>query len=443
MEKNKNYFIFWLGESVSQLGSAMTTFALTIWAFEMTQSAMAVSFMTFCTYAPYILVSVFAGGFIDQNSKKKILIVSDVIAAVCSLLVLICAMNQQLKVEHIYLVNLVVGFMNAFQAPASLVVTGLLAPDGEYERVSGLQSFSGNLIMVGAPVLSGMLTGFGSLSLVLMVDLVSFLLCMASLFVVKINEPAQSRLEKDPFKKKQKTGIGGEGWAFLKKEKGILCLMGSMALINFFSRLTYENILSPMILSRSGGNTVVFGIVSGSLGIGGILGGIMVAAGKKTEDPRKMIYIFAGISFLFGDILMGAGKNVWMWLIAGLAASIPIPFAMAGQSTILYRAVPREIQGRIFALRNGIQYSTIPAGILLGGALADYVFEPYMASGHEGALLIQKIVGSGSGSGMAAMFLCTGILGALSCFLGYRNKQIRELSNRIALENKGKTKMLL
>lgn len=435
MEKNKNYFIFWLGESISQLGSAMTTFALTIWAFEKTQSAMAVSFMTFCTYAPYILVSVFAGGFIDRNSKKAILIVSDVVAAVCSVFVLIFAMNHQLKVEHIYLVNLVVGFMNAFQAPASSVVTGLLAPDGEYERVSGLQSFSGNLIMVGAPVLSGMLTGFGNLSLVLVVDLTSFLLCMASLLIVRINEPAQKIVKKGQAGKMAKPGIGGEGLAFLKKEKGILCLMGSMALINFFSRLTYENILSPMILSRSGGNTVVFGIVSGSLGIGGILGGIMVAAGKKIENPGRMIYVFAGISFLFGDLLMGAGRNVWMWLAAGLAASIPIPFVMAGQTTILYRTVPREIQGRIFALRNGIQYSTIPAGILLGGALADYVFEPYMASARPEVLLMQKIVGSGSGSGMAVMFLCTGILGALSSFLGYKNKHIRELSDRIVLEN--------
>ena len=75
---------------------------------------------------------------------------------------------------------------------------------------------------------------------------------------------------------------------------------------------------------------------------------------------------------------MGAGQNVLVWSIAGIAASIPIPFIMAGQNVILYRTIPQNMQGRIFAVRNAIQYWTIPTGILLGGFLADYVFEPFM-----------------------------------------------------------------
>ena len=135
----------------------------------------------------------------------------------------------------------------------------------------------------------------------------------------------------------------------------------------------------------------------------------------------------AAISFLAGDLLMGLGQGVILWSIAAMAASIPIPFVMAGQNRILYERIPVELQGRVFAVRNAIQYSTIPIGILLGGMLADYVFEPFMKGQGTVAVALRSIVGEGMGSGMAVMFLCTGVLGASSCILTYFNKNVVQL----------------
>ena len=424
---NSDYIIFWLGQAVSQLGSSMTSFALTIWAYERSKSAMAVSFMAFCSYLPYIVVSIFGGTIIDRASKKKILIVSDSIAAVCTISILFSLYTGSLALTQIYIVNAFIGFMNAFQSPAAAVVTGQLITDGNYEKASGLNSFSSNLIMVTAPVLSGTLVGFYGVRLVLAVDLLSFVFCMFTLFFVKIKKnPEISKTHNLHAKRKDREEI-----ELLTNDPGILYLMISLALINFFSRLTYENILSPMILARSGGDAGIFGMVNSMLGAGGIVGGIIVASGKRAKNPRKMIYLSAGISFLLGDLLMGAGRNVFAWSAAGIFASFPIPFIMAGQSALLYRTVPEKIQGRIFAIRNGIQYSTVPIGLLLGGYLADYVFEPFMTTGHAAAIFLQSIVGKGPGSGMAVMFLCTGILGALSSVLGYINRSVRKLAGSV------------
>ena len=82
---------------------------------------------------------------------------------------------------------------------------------------------------------------------------------------------------------------------------------------------------------------------------------------------------------------------------------------------------------RICAVRNALQFSTIPLGILLGGFLADYVFEPFMMTENSVTKFLQTIVGTGAGSGMAVMFLCTGVLGALFSFISYRQKDIRDL----------------
>jgi MFS family permease len=432
MEKNKHYIIFWLGQSVSQLGSAMTAFALTIWAYQQTRSAMTVSLMTFCSYVPYILVSIFVGGFIDRHSKKMILIISDSVAALLTVGVFIQLSQNNLSIEQIYIVNAIIGFANAFQSPAASVVTGTLIPDGQYQKASGLQSFSSNLTMVVSPMLAGMITGFAGLPFVLVADLLSFLFCVVTLISIKTD----AQLSEHVIQKSNKNKFGNlkDSIQFLNNEKGLLYIMISLAIINFFSRLTYENILSPMILSRSGNDIKVLSVVSGVLGAGGIIGGMMVLGVKGKSNPLKLLYVSAGVSFLFGDLLMGVGQNLSIWLLAGIAASVPIPFIMAGQTMMLYKIIPPNMQGRIFALRNAIHSSTIPLGILLGGYLADYVFEPFMESDHLLADLLKNVVGSGAGSGMAVMFLCTGILGSISCIAGYKNKHIKRLGVRLEVD---------
>lgn len=94
-----------------------------------------------------------------------------------------------------------------------------------------------------------------------------------------------------------------EGFGYLKDHRGIFMIILTMALLNFFFRLTYENILSPMILSRSGNNIVVLGVVNALMGIGGVLGGIIVSTGKVKGNSVKMIYISAMLSFLLGDLV--------------------------------------------------------------------------------------------------------------------------------------------
>ncbi len=73
----KRYIIFWLSQSLSQLGSAMTGFALVLWAYTQEGSAMTVSLMSFFNYMPYTIVSLFVGAFVDKHKKKSIMLVSD------------------------------------------------------------------------------------------------------------------------------------------------------------------------------------------------------------------------------------------------------------------------------------------------------------------------------------------------------------------------------
>ena len=424
MENFKKYIVLWLSQSISQLGSSMTAFSFILWIYEQTHSALSISIISFCNYVPYILTSIFVGAFVDNHRKKLVMLVSDFVAAIVSLFALVFLMAGNLSVWHIYIINIIVGVSTAFQQPASSVAIAKIVPKDKLSNVSGMNSFSSNLVIVFSPMLAAVIFSIGGLPLILLFDLFSFAIAFfVLLFLIRIPE----RLTKENFKSPFAEIL--YGFHFLKTEKGILYIMLTMAVINFFSRLTYENILSPMILARSSENNIVLGIVNACMGIGGIVGGLLVSMKRESRKKASMIYVSAALSFLLGDLTMAVGRNVFFWSFAALAASLPLPFIMAGQNLILYKKIPENIQGRVFAIRNAVQYSTIPFGILLGGYLSDYVFEPFMRSNSDIVTLLGKIVGIGTGSGMAVMFLCTGICGFVMSIFSLFCKEIQKLND--------------
>lgn len=422
--KWKTYIVFWLTQIISQLGSSMTSFALILWAYNKTHSAMSMSLMSFCNYLPYIVVSLFAGAFIDSHRKKRIILGADMIAALNTLVILLLLRIGKLELYHIYMVNAVTGVMNAFQGPATSVAIGIIVPKGEYEKASGMNSFSSSVLTVVTPMLATFIYGILGLKGVILVDLVSFIIA----FVVLANfiRIPEVLVRKERIKQTLLEGCK-EGWMYLKDHSGIWYLVLSMTVVNLFSRIGYENILPALILARSGGNEDTLALVTGFIGFGGIIGGIVITFIKFPKSRIKVIYFSTAFSFLVGDVLMGISRNAWMWCLSAVATSVLIPFINAGISAIMYEKVPKEMQGRVFSVRNAMQHGTIPIGILLGGYLADYVFEPFMKGNNGTVRFLERVVGTGNGTGMAVMFLCTGILGALSSLMWYTHKDIRKL----------------
>ena len=157
-------------------------------------------------------------------------------------------------------------------------------PKEKISNVSGMNSFSNNLIVVFSPMLAAFLFAAGGLPLILLTDLASFAFAFCILlFYITIPEQAQDEVYSSSF-----AGMT-QGFYFKKKEKGIFYMMLTMALLNFCSRLTYENILSPMILARSSGDSAALGIVNACMGAGGIAGGIFVSVKKESRYKTNVI----------------------------------------------------------------------------------------------------------------------------------------------------------
>jgi len=424
MKKN-NYILFWLSQAVSQLGTSLTGFALIFWIYGQTKSVMSLSLMIFCHYVPYVIVSMLAGAIVDRSKKKTILIVSDFISFMLTALLLVFFNTGNVTIWMVYMVNIVNGFTGAFQSPASSLVVKLLVDKDKLEKVSGLNSFTSSLITVITPVLAASFKAFIGVRGILVLDMATFIFAfLVLLFGIKLTNDkiSQHSITVKSILEDTKVGIH-----YIWNNQGIKTLILSMALINFFSRLTYENTLTALILFRTAGNEMVLGLVNSMIGFGGIIGGIIVTVVPMPKNKSKQLYGFACLSFLLGDILMGLAVTPFTMCLAGLAASLPIPMIVAAQNVMMYTHVPDQIQGRVFAAKNTLQFFTIPIGTLLGGYLAEYVFEPFMLQQSSDILSLSMFVGSSEGSGIGLMFLITGILGTIFCLFCYNSKVMHQL----------------
>ncbi len=422
----KYFLILWTGGSISSLGSAMTRFALILWAYQQQGTASSIAFLSVFTYLPSILFCFAAGTIADKWDKKKIIMMGDFVAALGSLGVLILFSTGSLHIWHLYIINFTLSFVAAFQNPATYVAVSMLAPKEQYVRVGGMQAFSGSLVNIVSPALATALLAFGGLKLILAIDLFSFGIALLTLmlFIHIPSVPTDDSKKKERFIKSC-----FEGLAFLKEHKAVLQIILFFAFINLLAYLTGFGILPAMILARSGDNQSVVGTVSSFVGIGTLVGSILVTTAKPAKSKTRVIFFSLAVSFILANVLWAVGQNVWLWVFAAFAGNLPLPFITANMTAIMRTNVPAQMQGRVFSTRDTLQYFTIPLGLFFSGILADKVFEPFMQTASPFQHFLNMLVGAGKGSGMAVMFLITGTVGSIASLIALANPIYKELDS--------------
>lgn len=419
----KNFYVLQFGQFISQLGSKMTSFGLIMWAYEQTGSVLSTSSLTVCTLLPSTLLSFFAGSFIDSWKKKNIMLICNVISTILSLATLTLLFSGNLSIIYLYLINFTIGVVDAFQDPASNVMITLIVPKEYYTKISGVRSLAATFTTTFAPIIATSFYALLGLKIIITLDLFSFIFAfIVLLFFVHVPKDA---INKD-YKKEAFTLNCRKGIDYIVSRKGILHLIIYMAFVNFIAAI-YSCNFAPMILARSGNNQLQLGIVSSMIGISGILGSILVTVAK---EPKKRVPIIINtmlFSFIVCNGMLGIGRNYYIWSLAVFMGNCMVPFLTANVECIMRTKIPLEMQGRVFAARNTLQYFSIPVGYIVGGLLTDKLLEPFMNKSSILQQLLSYIVGSGKGAGGGLIYVLIALLGTVGCCYFKFDKHLNSL----------------
>ncbi len=401
------FTLVWLGQLVSVLASSMSSFALTIWAYQRTGSATALGVVSTAFVIPFLALSPIAGVMVDRYNRKLMMMVSDLAAVVGTAGIFILNLTGHLQIWHLFVAAALNGLGNTFQWPAYSAAISTMVPKAQYARANGMMSLIESGPNVFAPILAGALMPFIGLNGILTIDVVTFFFAIGALLIVHIPQP-----------KRSVDGEAGKGnmfqeavfgFKFIFARKGLLGLLSFFLSVNFVSGLAF-GVFTPYILASTGNNSQVLGAVLSATAIGAVAGGLLVSLWGGFKRRIRSIFLGETMIAITGLLLFGLGHSAWYWIVVGALGAIWNPLSNGASQAIWQAKVPPDVQGRVFSARRLIAWSTGPVTPVLAGLLADYVTEPAMQPGGVLAKTFGWLVGTGPGAGMALQFVIAGVL---------------------------------
>ncbi len=428
-QEMRAFFIVWLGQLVSLVGSGLTAFALGVWVYERTQSAASFAFIYLFFELPGVLIYPVAGALADRVDRRRMMIAGDTVAGLATLGLALFLLFGRLEVWHVYVGVAVMSLGNALQTPAYLASIPLLVPRDQLGRVNGLMQTAQAMRQVVAPALAGWLLLTIQIQRILLLDGFTFAVALLTLRLVAF--PRMEALET--------TSAAGEtplqlwrrdvaaGWRYTRQHTGLLGLLAAVAIFLFILSIIGV-LITPMILTFT--TPAVLGLLTSIGGVGMLLGGFVLSA---WGGPRQRVLGVLGALGLAGFFLILHGLRPSVWLIAVVAPCFffTIPFILGLNDVIWQAKTPAARQGRVLAFREMVSRALLPVAYFVAGPLADGVFEPLLAEGGPLAATLGAVIGVGPGRGIALMFLLGGGLIMALAGVGYLYPRLRLLESEM------------
>lgn len=419
------FLVVWTGQVVSMLGSSLSGFALSVWVYQRTGSATKFALIAFVTMLPGILLSPVAGALVDRWDRRWAMILADTGSGCTTLVLALLLWEGRLELWHIYLLLAVSSSFNAFQFPAFSAATTLLVPERHLGRASGMTQMGSGIAEIVAPALAGALVVTLGPQGVLFIDVATFLFAVTTLLIVRIPRPAPSI--EGAAARGSLLSEAASGWTFIRRRPGLLALLLLFATTHV-SLGMMQVLVTPMILAFTSAD--VLGRVLSGAALGMLAGSLLMTV---WGGPRRRVLGILGFLLLQGAVLMVGGLRPSATLIAvsGFVFLFCTPMIIGSSQAIWQSKVPPDLQGRVFAVRRMIAWSTLPLAYLVAGPLADRVFEPLLAEGGPLAASVGAWIGVGKGRGIALLFFVLGLFVLLVVAAASRYRRLRQLESEL------------
>ncbi|HZB33322.1 MAG TPA: MFS transporter [Streptosporangiaceae bacterium] len=438
-----------LGSSISQIASATTNFALTVWLWQRTHHAMSITLLELCSYVAVVAFSPVGGVLTDRWGQRRTLLLSNLIGAMVIGLFGLYSLGAW-HPSMIYFAMPILGVSITLQAPAVASMISALLHPRHYARANGLSSLAVSASGVAAPALGAGLYAVAGLGTILLIDVVTYVIAFTTVLVCPVGSPPAHRSDPPGVPIGAPPGApsgapsgaaGGDrmatrvrrwrgdltlGFRYIVERPSLRALQ--VCFFVFFFSSMFGILQIPMILARTDGNKVLLAGVLSAAGIGGIIGGFMTTLfGIPGRRPVHAIFYGFAITGLLAQLPFALSTRPAVWWAASFIGGFLFPGILAAYQTIWQINVPLHLQGRVFAARRVQAESAGPLALLVAGPLADHVMEPAMAGRPLGSAM-GWLVGEGPGAGMALLLMVTGLLSAAVGVIGLRLRSVRRLA---------------
>jgi MFS family permease len=367
--RNRNLFIFWMGQLTSRIGSYVSYVALLLLVNKMTGRSLDTAITGICEFLPGLVLGLWAGAITDRIGKVKIMIITDIMRAIAALLIPVCIYFNCLEVWHLYLCAVIISIGTAFFQPAEMAII----PDiVEKEDILGANAISRTTIQLGGiigPALGAIIITAGGSSLAFLFDGATFVISAICLILMKVHAENEKCGSQAGMFKDIKDGINLI-WQNNYLKAILLCCIA----VNF----TYYPL--PVLLPKISqkifidikflNSAMIFAGFITALTAGKLIASLMIHLFDKIKQLKFFLY-YSNIIIAVSVIIVGVSPILSLSYIAMFILGFCGSVTEVRIVSYIQSSFSENILGRIFSIILTVAFGTIPLSLFLAGALSD------------------------------------------------------------------------
>jgi DHA3 family macrolide efflux protein-like MFS transporter len=424
VNRKRDFKVVWIGQTIATFGSQMTTFAMSVWLFDQTQSLLQFGLMVALQLLPTVLLSPFAGVLVDRFDRRRLMLLADMSQAVLLSIAYALLVAGRFGIAEVYTFACLSAVLSTLQQLSYSTLIPRMVPESDLGKANGMLQITHYSGALFAPLLGVVLMQSIQLQGVVLINAFTFAASVLTLLMVGKRLLATATAAPEV----HRAGSWREemllGWRYVRANPGLYTLMRFMALC-CFAVGCIQVLFRPLILTLATPETLAFNLTLA--GAGGLIGGLFVAiTGGPSNRVRGVLLFMAAL----GVAVMAHSAVVSIYLI-GLGSFVfafCFPVIGACVQSVWQQRVPHEIQGRVFAFRRMVTSAALPIGVLVSPLFVDHVSKSLVASDGVLSRLTGVDFGAVPGAEIALPFLLMGAVILSISLLSLFDKRLSALA---------------
>jgi MFS family permease len=368
---HRNFRLYAFGQGISLVGTWMTRIATSWLVYRLTKSSLLLGTVGFAGQIPTFLLAPIAGVWVDRLDRRQVLIWTQAAAMAQSLLLAALTLSHRITVTDILILSSAQGVINAFDMPGRQSFLVQMVEDRAHlSNAIAINSSMVNIARLIGPSIAGVVIALSSEGWCFLIDGVSYIAVIISLFMMHVPSGTARRLGADASILTQMR----EGWDYVRNFTPIRSILTLFAIVSLMG-IPYTVLMPIFAAQVLHGGPHTLGFLMGAAGIGALISGLSLVLRRSVRGLTKMLPIAATV---FGVSLIAFGLSHVFWL--SLTLMLGIGFGMmqglTASNTIIQTLVPEDKRGRVMSYYTAAFVGMAPFGSLLAGTLATWIGAP-------------------------------------------------------------------
>lgn len=357
---------FLIAQTISLFGSSLVQYAIIWYITLITASGSIMTIATICGYVPQMIISMFAGVWLDRYSRKKLIIAADSLIACSTGLIAILFLMGYQEIWLLFILLIIRSMGTGVQTPAVNAFLPQIVPKDNLMKVNGINSMLSSITIFLSPAVSGLLLTITSIELTFFIDVITAFIGVGITLTI-------SEIKKEEEKKIQRNMLQDikEGMHYLQNHRQIKQQLIYIMIVAVL--ISPAAFLTPLLVSRAFGQEVWKLTVSQMVfSFGAIAGGALISIWGGFQNRRDTIIV---ATIFYGMMMIGIGiaPIYGVYLLFNGLIGISMPCYNAPVQVFFQENVEEEMQGRVFGMLQIANACALPFGTVLFGPLADII----------------------------------------------------------------------